>query len=94
MQLTGFQLYLVSSPSAALPFRVEDVSLPIANLEEPDLHHTKVGQTTRFNNRALDLRTPVNQSIFRIHGAVAKQFRVFLDDGGFTGQTERTSCIQ
>ena len=34
VQLTGSQLYLVSSPSAALPFWVEDVSLPIGDLEE------------------------------------------------------------
>lgn len=86
VKLIKSQLYLVTSPTAVLPFQVEDVSHPIAELEKPDSHHSKVGQTTRFNNRTLDLRNPPNQSIFRIHSGVTKLFREFLDGEGFIGE--------
>jgi len=59
----------------------------VAELEKPGSHHVRVGQTTRFNNRTLDLRTPASQSIFRVHSGVTKLFREFLENEGFTGQT-------
>ena len=76
----------MSSPTVVLPFQVEDASHPVAQLERPGSYHVKVGQATQFNNRTLGLRTPVNQSIFRIHSGVTKLFREFLDNEGFTGQ--------
>ena len=91
-QLIGYQLYLVAAPSAVLPFQVEDISHPISELEKPESHHVRVGQTTRFNNRTLDLRTPVSQSIFRIHSGVTKLFREFLDNEGFIGEAVQSSC--
>lgn len=86
VRLIGSQLYVVSAPVTGLPFQVEDASRPIAELEMPGSQHVKVGQTTIFNNRTLDLRTPAGLSTFRIHSGVTKLFREFLDNEGFIGR--------
>ncbi|KNZ52316.1 aspartate--tRNA(Asn) ligase [Puccinia sorghi] len=42
-----------------------------------------VGTDTRLDNRVLDLRTPVNQAIFRVQSRVCNLFRRYLDEAGF-----------
>lgn len=42
------------------------------------------GQDTKLDNRVIDLRTPTNQSIYRVVGGVCRLFREILDDKGFT----------
>lgn len=56
----------------------------MADLEKPDARFPKVGPTTRFTHRVLELRTPVTQSIFRINSGITRLFREFLDGKGFT----------
>ncbi|KAI9106516.1 hypothetical protein K1719_022044 [Acacia pycnantha] len=43
----------------------------------------RVNEDTRLNHRALDIRTPANQAIFRIRSQVEKLFRIFLWSEGF-----------
>lgn len=45
------QIHVVASPTATLPFQVDDISRPVTL---DSFHH--VGDKTRFNNRVLDLR--------------------------------------
>ncbi|WVZ56673.1 hypothetical protein U9M48_007167 [Paspalum notatum var. saurae] len=45
----------------------------------------RVGQDTRLNYRAIDLRTPANQAIFRIQCQVENKFREFLLSKDFVG---------
>lgn len=78
------KLYLIAEPSATLPFQVDDASRPLEYYKNQDAHFTRVGERTRLNHRVLDLRTPVSQSIFRIHSAIVNLFREFLRAKGFT----------
>jgi ergosteryl-3beta-O-L-aspartate synthase len=73
---------VVAHPTAALPFQVEDVSKPADFYKQEGSH--KVGERTRLENRVLDLRAPASQSIFKIHAAICKLFRTYLDERGFT----------
>lgn len=43
-----------------------------------------VDQSTRLDNRVIDLRTTANQAIFRIQSAVVNLFRDYLNSQGFT----------
>ncbi|KZT18358.1 aspartyl-tRNA synthetase cytoplasmic [Neolentinus lepideus HHB14362 ss-1] len=78
------KLYLIAEPSTTLPFQVDDASRPLDAYKNEDAHLTRVGERTRLNHRVLDLRTPVSQSIFRIHSAIVNLFREFLISKGFT----------
>jgi len=44
----------------------------------------RVGQEMRLDYRWLDLRTPANQSIFRIGSMITLKFREYLHNQGFT----------
>jgi aspartyl-tRNA synthetase len=59
------RIHCVARASRSLPFSLDDAEAE-AELEGPGTGRARVGQDTRFNQRALDLRTPANQAIFRI----------------------------
>ena len=88
------KLHCVSKTSAAMPFLMEDACRPDCGKEadvgiytgeekESEDGLVRVGQEVRLDNRWLDLRTPANQSIFRIESMVGHLFRLNLMDKGF-----------
>jgi aspartyl/asparaginyl-tRNA synthetase len=88
------QFHCVSKTSAAMPFLMEDACRPDCGKEtdvgaytgeekESEDGLVRVGQEARLDNRWLDLRTPANQSIFRIESMVGHLFRESLMNKGF-----------
>mmetsp|Transcript_2952 Transcript_2952/g.6021 ORF Transcript_2952/g.6021 Transcript_2952/m.6021 type:complete len:608 (+) Transcript_2952:16-1839(+) len=85
----------ITVESTTLPFQMEDACRPDAEKETDVGEYTgeekesadgliRVGQETRLNYRWLDLRTPANQSIFRVESMVGMLFREILMGKGFT----------
>lgn len=86
IQVTKF--HCVNKATAAMPFQMEDACRPepketdvgAYNPEEnqSSVEGGRVGQETRLDHRWIDLRTPANQSIFRIQSGVCTLFREYL----------------
>ena len=90
-------LHCVCKAKKALPFQMEDACRPDSGKEtdvgaynEDDEEEEeakdgliRVNQKIRLDYRWLDLRTPANQSIFRIESMVGTLFREFLLKHGF-----------
>lgn len=83
VELSVQKIFVVSKSLPHLPFQVEDAARPDAVVNAEGSTYVSVGLDTRLNSRALDLRTPANQSIMRVQAAVGKLFREFLDSRGF-----------
>jgi aspartyl-tRNA synthetase len=95
VELAIVSFHCVSKAKQALPFQMEDACRPDSVKEadvgayneddevvnEDGLIH--VGQKMRLDYRWLDLRTPANQSIFRIESMVGCLFRECLMSKGF-----------
>lgn len=82
------KFHCVHKATAAMPFQMEDACRPDL-VKETDVgaydHDAntateggRVGQETRLDHRWIDLRTPANQSIFRVQSAVCTLFREYL----------------
>lgn len=95
VEISITQFHCVNKTSAAMPFLMEDACRPDCGKEtdvgaytgeekESEDGLVRVGQEVRLDNRWLDLRTPANQSIFRIESMVGHLFRCSLMDKGFT----------
>ncbi|KAL3826483.1 hypothetical protein ACHAXA_004320 [Cyclostephanos tholiformis] len=90
IQVTKF--HCVHKAIAAMPFQMVDACRPDLVREtdvgayDHDANRSgsaadaggRVGQETRLDHRWIDLRTPANQSIFRIQSAVCALFRDYL----------------
>lgn len=76
------RMYCVSRAVKDLPLQLEDAARPEADFER-DPSFVRVGQDVRLDNRVLDLRTPANQSIFRMQSGVCMFFREKLLSMGF-----------
>ncbi len=75
-------MFVVSAAEPRLPLLIEDAMRP----DEPEgseVQRHNVNQDTRLDNRVIDLRTPVNQAIYRVEAGVCKLFRDTLDAKGF-----------
>ncbi|KAL3765681.1 hypothetical protein ACHAW5_006361 [Stephanodiscus triporus] len=95
IQVTKF--HCVHKATAAMPFQMEDACRPDLVREtdvgayDHDANRSgsaaeaggRVGQETRLDHRWIDLRTPANQSIFRIQSTVCALFREYLLDQDF-----------
>ncbi|KAF6143845.1 hypothetical protein GIB67_009826 [Kingdonia uniflora] len=80
------KVYCISKAVLNLPINIEDASRSEAEIEKAEQageQLVRVHQDTRLNYRVLDLRTPANNSIFRIQSHVANIFRQFLLPEGF-----------
>ncbi|OIW02875.1 hypothetical protein TanjilG_29651 [Lupinus angustifolius] len=80
------KLYCVSRAVPNLPINIEDAARSEVEIEkalQEGEQFVRVNQDTRLNFRALDLRTPANQGIFRIQSQVGNVFRQFLLSEGF-----------
>lgn len=62
---------------------IENEILELEKKKGSALKHPDVDQSTRLNNRVIDLRTVANQAIFSIQSAVVNLFRDFLNSKGF-----------
>ncbi|XP_045508269.1 aspartate--tRNA ligase, cytoplasmic [Colias croceus] len=82
VELSGLQVWVVSSARAQLPLLIEDAARPEIS-DDPEALKIRVNQDTRLDNRVLDLRTPANQAIFRIEAGVCRLFRDILTKRGF-----------
>ncbi|KAL7494781.1 hypothetical protein ACHAWT_005593 [Skeletonema menzelii] len=82
------KFHCVHKATAAMPFQMEDACRPDL-VKETDVgaydHEAnasaeggRVGQETRLDHRWIDLRTPANQSIFRVQSMVCTLFREYL----------------
>ena len=82
------KFHCVNKATAAMPFQMEDACRPDL-VKETDVgaydHEAnasseggRVGQETRLDHRWIDLRTPANQSIFRVQSMVCTLFREYL----------------
>ena len=68
-----------------LPFSLDDAN------DCGESFRCDVGQSLKLNNRWIDLRTPINQSIFKIKSTMCQLFREFLLNNDFTEvQTPKT----
>jgi aspartyl-tRNA synthetase len=93
IQISSF--HCVCKAKSALPFQMEDACRPESGNEtDVGAYHEddeevqedgiiRVGQKMRLDYRWLDLRTPANQSIFRIESMVGCLFRELLVRKGF-----------
>ncbi|CCM00839.1 uncharacterized protein FIBRA_02881 [Fibroporia radiculosa] len=77
------KLFVVVGPTSLLPFQVENVARSEEQHHREGVQFSRVNQKTRFTNRVLDLRSPVNQAIFRIRAGICALFREFLIDERF-----------
>jgi aspartyl-tRNA synthetase len=89
--------HCVAKAKKALPFQMEDACRPDSgketdigayNEDDPEVVDSEdglihIGQKMRLDYRWIDLRTPANQSIFRIESMVGCLFREFLLQRGF-----------
>nr|TKW32089.1 hypothetical protein SEVIR_2G147166v2 [Setaria viridis] len=64
------KIYCINRAIQTLPINLEDAARSEAELEKAEQAGEKlacVGQDTRLNYRTIDLRTPSNQAVLRIH---------------------------
>lgn len=92
VELQIMKFFVVSAAARALPVQIADAMLPEPvsddeaqmNVEQQEDEDSKkrerplVGRAVRLDNRFIDLRTPVNHSIFRIQSGVSHFFRDFF----------------
>ncbi|CAD6231201.1 unnamed protein product [Miscanthus lutarioriparius] len=84
------KIYCVNRAIPNLPMNFEDAARSEIEIEKVEhdgqqQNIIRVGQDTRLNYRAIDLRIPSNQAIFRIQCQVENKFREFLLSKGFVG---------
>lgn len=86
VELKVLGVWAISRAAGALPFELVDASRSDADIsaaaEKGELL-AKVEQNVRLDNRALDLRTPASQAIFRVQSAVCQLFRNTMLSLGF-----------
>ncbi|CAH8577453.1 unnamed protein product [Heterobilharzia americana] len=73
------KVFVVSSALATLPLQIEDAM----RADDDETTLSRVNQDTRLDNRCIDLRTPVNQAIYRVEAGVVRFFMEYLTKAGF-----------
>jgi len=79
-------VWAISRAAGALPFELADACRSADEVAAAAAHgelRATVEQNVRLDNRALDLRTPASQAIFRVQSAVCQLFRATLLATGF-----------
>ncbi|KAJ9092749.1 hypothetical protein QFC19_008601 [Naganishia cerealis] len=77
------KIHTIVEVTQRLPFGVDEASRTEADYAKEDSQFPRVNLDTRLDNRVMDLRTPVNQAIFRVQSAVCQLFREQLNSLGF-----------
>ncbi|KAL0265900.1 UNVERIFIED_CONTAM: hypothetical protein PYX00_011617 [Menopon gallinae] len=75
------QGFMVISAASDLPFSMRDVSAPEKEKENKNI--ATVAYNKRLDFRALDLRTPHSQAIFRVIDSIMHMYRSVLRKNGF-----------
>jgi len=70
--------YAIVSKSHKLPFSILDAN------ENKNSFRSNVGNSLKLNNRYLDLRTPLNNSIFKVQSYISYFYRKYLRKRNFT----------
>mmetsp|Transcript_41932 Transcript_41932/g.51055 ORF Transcript_41932/g.51055 Transcript_41932/m.51055 type:complete len:608 (+) Transcript_41932:60-1883(+) len=94
VEIQILELHCISKASPNMPFQMEDACRPDCEKETDVGAYTgeekpsedgliRVGQEVRLDHRWIDLRTPANQSIFRIESMVGCLFREYLVNNQF-----------
>ena len=90
LELHVQRCFVIAEGPEQLPMQVKDAMHPPPVGEEAELEGQVdtegapvVALHTRLNNRVLSLRTPLDQAIFAINGAVAQLFQEYLVSKGF-----------
>lgn len=81
VELSIAKIFCVSLAHSRPPFSVTDAARSDADIEAAEARGDKmvrVNMDTRLDNRVLDLRTPANNSIFRMQSAVGNYFREYF----------------
>lgn len=86
------KLFIEVKAEVPLPLQVEDAERPLPTdtaaeeeqKAEEGAERPLVSLNTRLNNRTIDLRAKINQSIFVIKSGVCALFQEFLSQKGFT----------
>jgi aspartyl-tRNA synthetase len=81
VELSINKLFCVSLAASRTPFLVADAArsdVDIAAAEAKGDKMVRVNLDTRLDNRVLDLRTPANNSIFKMQSAVGNYFREYF----------------
>ncbi|TGZ75891.1 hypothetical protein CRM22_000133 [Opisthorchis felineus] len=73
------RVYVVSAALPTLPLQIEDAMRP----EDDETVLSRVHQDTRLDNRYIELRTPVNQAIYRVEAGCVRFFMDYLTKAGF-----------
>lgn len=84
------RLFVIARADAPLPVQVDDCERPLPDENATDDAKQDDGRpivslNTRLNNRSIDLRAKLNQSIFLIKDGVVDLFSTFLRERGFVG---------
>ncbi|KAG0139656.1 hypothetical protein CROQUDRAFT_666159 [Cronartium quercuum f. sp. fusiforme G11] len=77
------KVFVVAEAPIKLPFSLEDASRSVDAVPKEGEQFVTVGSDVRLDNRVLDLRTPVNNAIFRVQSRVCNLFRSYLDSQSF-----------
>lgn len=72
------KFFTITRAIQQLPLLVEDAARPDSAFQQPDNQFVNPGRETRFDNRIIDLRTPANQSIFKIRMVIQQNFMQFM----------------
>jgi len=70
---------VISQPVADLPFQIDDAN----SVYNDETDRNNVSLPVRLNNRYFDLRTPLNNAIFRLQSSMVDAYREFLTFHGF-----------
>ena len=90
LELAISKVFVLSRADVNLPFQLEDAMRKINNFENEEEEEKKeenalptVSLKNRLDNRIIDMRTPLTQSIFRIQSGVCRFFRDYLHSQDF-----------
>lgn len=82
--LAKAELDSLGEESSQAKDKVKETIESILAAKSAAVKYADVDQSTRLDNRVIDLRTPANQAIFTIQSGVVNLFRDFLNTQGFT----------
>ena len=82
VELKAAAVQVVSCGTQVLPFQLADAASPVDD-SGASATGIRVGQSTRLDNRWLDMRTPCNNAIWNVQAAVCRLFRGHLTAKGF-----------
>ncbi|KAJ9111491.1 hypothetical protein QFC22_006518 [Naganishia vaughanmartiniae] len=84
VELVIEKMFVVGRVTETAPFKFTDIQVHDEPAEQEKEQGPKITVRNELNNRVFDLRSPVNQAIFRIRASVCHLFRDYLEQHRFT----------